>query len=151
MEIYEEGNILNGNLRYPQESATMQRMLAEQDFADYLRHTFFRQDGSAYCVHTDNGSYISAARIEKYADGYLLSAVETRPDMRRMGYGKRMLNALLAECTNRGLLPVYSHVDNRNVASMMLHLQCGFQAYKDFARYLDGSINSHSKTLKYEK
>ncbi len=151
MMVYEEGNICNGVLSYPDESATMQVRLAEQDFADYLRQTFFRQEGASYCILAENGSYISAARIEKFDNGYLLSALETRPDYRRKGYGKRLMEDLLCECTGKDMLPIYSHVNNNNTASLNLHLQCGFHIYKDSARYLDGSVRSDTNTLIYEK
>lgn len=151
MAVYEEGNRLNGACLYPDESATMQKRLAERDFADYLRETFFRQDGAAYCVLVENSLYISAARIEKFEDGYLLSALETRPDYRRKGYGKRLIDALVLMCSGRGLLPVYSHVHNNNIASLSLHLQCGFCVVKEFARYLDGTVRSDTKTLIYKK
>lgn len=151
MSVYAEGNSLNGARRYPDESAMMQKHLAEQDFADYLRQTFFRQEGAAYCVLAENNSYISAARIEKYEDGYLLSALETRQDMRRKGYGKRLMDCLLCDCTENGHLPLYSHVDSKNVPSMNLHLQSGFRVKKDYARFLDGSVRADSKTLIYEK
>ena len=151
MTVYEEGNRLNGACAYPKESAMMQLRLAEQDFADYLREIFFRQNGAAYCVLVEDGSYISAARIERFDDGYLLSALETRPDCRRKGFSKQLLRALLCECADKGKLPIYSHVENRNTASMNLHLQCGFRLHKTFARYLDGSVRADTKTLIYEK
>ena len=151
MSVYEEGNRENGAYFYPQESSAAQILLAEHDFADYLRQTFFRQKGAAYCVLTRDGSYISAARIEPFEDGYLLSALETRPGLRRRGYGRQLMNELIDACVNRGYIPIYSHVSNRNIPSLDLHLQCGFQVHKEFARYLDGSVRADSKTLIYEK
>lgn len=151
MSVYKETNELMGGTLYSQESAMMQVQLAERDFADYLRHTFFQQDAAAYCILAENGSYISAARIEKFEDGYLLSALETRPDCRRKGYGKCLLNALVSQCVSDDKVPIYSHVGNRNRASMALHLQCGFRVLKESARYLDGSVRTDSKTLIYEK
>lgn len=151
MSVYEEGNRENGTYLYPQESAATQMLLAERDFDDYLRQTFFRQKGAAYCVLAVDGSYISAARIEPFEDGYLLSALETRPGFRRRGYGQQLVNELIDACVHRGNMPIYSHVNNRNVPSLNLHLQCGFRVHKDFARYLDGSVRVDSKTLLYKK
>jgi GNAT superfamily N-acetyltransferase len=112
---------------------------------------FFCQEGAAYCVFSENGTYISAVRIEPFEDGYLLSALETKPDSRRRGYGKRLIEGLILECTEKRKLPIYSHVKNKNIASINLHLQCGFRVYKDSARYLDGSVRTDSKTLVYKK
>ena len=148
--VYEEGNICNGAERYPEESATMQKRLAELDFEDYLRQSFFRQPGASYCVYVENGSYISAARVEPFDNGFLISGLETRPDCRRNGYGRKLMENLILTCKGKGKLPIYSHVNERNIASMRLHLQCGFRVYKDTARYLDGSVHSDSKTLIYE-
>lgn len=151
LNVYEEDIRVNGSQLYPGESADQQLRLAEQDFADYLRCTFFRQKSAAYCVLCDKERYVCAARIEEYEDGYLLSALATRPGYRRMGNGKRFLSTLLNHCAGEGKLPIYSHVANINKASMGLHLQCGFRILKDTAKYLDGSVHADSKTLLYEK
>lgn len=151
MSVYEDGNKENGARLYPQESASMQKLRAEQDFDDYLRQTFFRQKGAAYCVLTDQDCYVSAVRIEPFEDGYLISALETRPDLRRRGYAGQLMRNLLAECGKRGFVPIYSHVANRNIPSMNLHLACGFYVHKEFARYLDGSVSGDCKTLVYKK
>ena len=150
MAVYEEGNVANGAERFPEESAMMQKRLAEQDFEDYLRQAFFRQPGAAYCVYMENDSYITAARVEPFDNGYLISGLETRPDFRRKGYGRKLMENLISACKREGNLPLYSHVSQRNFASMQLHLQCGFRVFKDSARYLDGSVHSDSKTLIYE-
>lgn len=151
MSVYEEGNIMNGARLYPDESAMAQKQLAEQDFADYLRHSFFCQKEAAYYILADNAQYIAAARMEPFEDGYLLSALETRPGYRRNGYGRELVNNLVSVCSERGLLPIYSHVANTNIASINLHLQCGFRVHKDSARYLDGSVRTDSRTFIYEK
>ncbi len=151
MRVYEEGNIQKGAILYPYESATMQKYLAERDFEDYLRQTFFKQNGAVYFVFEENSSYISAGRIEPFNDGYLLSALETRPDYRAKGYGKRLLAFLVSTCSLQGKIPIYSHVHCNNHASMNLHMNCGFRVYKDVARYLDGTVRSDGKTLIYEK
>lgn len=151
LAVYEEGTELQGAALYPEETAMMQKRLAERDFEEYLRYTFFRQKDAVYCVLAENDSYISAARLEPYGDGYLLSALETGPYFRRKGYGKLLLRELINFCTDRGMLPIYSHVANENLSSMGLHLQCGFQIQKEFARFLDGSVSANSKTLVYKK
>ena len=151
MAVYKEGNALNGSLQYPNDSPMRQKCFAERDFEDYLRQIFFCQEDAAYCVFSENGTYISAVRIEPFEDGYLLSALETKPDCRRRGYGKRLIESLILECTEKRKLPIYSHVMNKNIASINLHLQCGFRVYKDSARYLDGSVRTDSNTLIYEK
>lgn len=151
LHVYEEDIRADGFKLYFNESTEQQLRLAERDFADYLRCTFFSQKDAAYCVLQDEGQYICAARLEEYENGYLLSALATRPGYRRMGNGKRFLSALLTHCAGEGKVPIYSHVSNKNNASMGLHLQCGFRIFKDTAKYLDGSVHADSKTLIYEK
>lgn len=151
MSVYEEGNKENGAYLYPHESSSVQKLRAELDFDDYLRQTFFMQKGAAYCVLTDKECYVSAARIEPFEDGYLLSALETKPDLRRRGYARQLMVELLAEYVSRGCTPIYSHVANKNIPSLNLHLQCGFCVHKEFARYLDGTVSTNTKTLIYKK
>ncbi len=151
VEVCQEDILTHGRLHYPNESTTEQLRLAEVDFADYLRNVFFRQKGSAYCILVNEGKYISAARLEPYEDGYLLTALITRVDYRRMGYGRQLLLDLMTDCVANGRLPIYSHIANRNVVSYSLHLQCGFRVLKDTATYLDGSVHTDSKTFIYTK
>ena len=151
MEVYEEGNRRLGEKLFPYESEENQLQRTQRRFEEYLSECFFQQDGAAYCVLADNGMYICAGRIERFADGYLLSALETRPDCRQKGYGKAFLTALIQQCNETGKLPVYSHIFERNVPSMKLHLQCGFSIYKDSAKLLDGSVRSDFKTLIYNE
>lgn len=151
MAVYEDANLREGAANYPYESATVQKQLAERDFADYLRSCFFRQDAAAYCVSMEDNKYISAVRVEKYEDGYLISALETIPAFRRRGYGQKLIESLVQEYSSKCKLPIYSHVVNRNKASMNLHFKCGFRVYQSFARYLDGSVSNESTTLIYEK
>ena len=151
MSVYEEGNVRNGAILYPDKPVAAQKQLAEYAFEDYLRHAFFRQKNAAYCVLADGRIYYSAVRIEPFEDGYLLSALETGPSYRRKGYGERLIKQVLSACTERGMLPIYSHVHNSNIASLNLHLKCGFCVYKDIAKYLDGTISDAAKTLVYNR
>lgn len=136
MEIYIEGNL---------EKAENGRTLleAEQEFYQYLREVFFSTPGARYCVWTEGEAYISALRLEPYRDGWLLEAVETRPDQRRKGYGSKLLSAVAA-------LPefskLYSHIHRRNGPSLRLHERCGFEKVLEYAVYIDGSVNDHCLT-----
>ncbi len=150
MGVYIEGNLENGQKNYPYESEQMQLRLAQEDFADYLREQFFACKDSVYAVWEEKCSYISALRLERYQDGFLLEALETRPDCRRKGYGMLLVKQVLAVCVANGWLPVYSHVSKRNRPSMELHLACGFQKLYDFAKYIDGTIKTNAETLIYK-
>lgn len=138
MQIYIEGN---------QEKATaygggLQR--PEQEFYDYLRDVFFRQPGAFYAVWEESGVQVSALRLEPYADGLLLEALETAPPYRGKGYAKALILAVLSRLED---VTVYSHVEKSNIASLRTHFSCGFTVMADYARYLDGTVTQKAYTL----
>ena len=93
------------------------------------------------------GRYIAALRVEPYRDGYLITGLETAPDARRKGYATKLLQGVIAHLKDEGKVPVYSHVDKGNHASMAVHKKCGFQILYDYGVYLDGSVFQTSYTL----
>ena len=64
------------------------------------------------------------------------------------GYGKALVLAALDHVRNEYGKPVYSHVWKRNYASMVLHAACGFTQVLDYAKLIDGSVNTSHVTLK---
>ena len=142
MDIYVEGN-----LEKAEEYGDGGLLRAEREFYDYLREDFFRQQGAFYAVWTEQGSYVSALRLEPYKDGWLLEALETAPADRKKGYAKRLMGEVLEYM---GQAVVYSHVSRRNEASLRTHYACGFQKYLDHVVYLDGSVTNWGVTLKFD-
>lgn len=146
MEIYLEGNQENAEYFYGEEPPERGLALAIRDAKRYLRDDFFLRPGARYYIWTENGKYISALRLEPHADGLLLEALETRPDRRRMGYGKKLIAAVLAQ------LPVgthiYSAVTKWNEASLAFHNACGFCKYLDYCVESDGTISNDHVTFK---
>ncbi len=108
----------------------------------YLRHEFFLLEGTALAIWEENGTYVSALRLEPWEDGYLICGLETRKDQRGKGYATRLLMAVPA------VKPHYAHVAKTNGASLTAHKKAGFVVVKDTARYLDGSVDRKSYTLK---
>lgn len=149
MNVYVEGNILNGREFFPKESAQQQLCNAEQDFYHYLKSVFFRQSDSWYAIWEAQGRYVSALRLEPYSDGYLLCALETAPDVRQRGYAKTLICAVQSYLAEQGSGVLYSHVSKRNAASLAVHKKCGFQIVMDHAVYSDGSVHQNSYTLAY--
>lgn len=150
MEVYEESNMLNGRERHPLASPHSQLHEAEQDFYHYLASVFFRQKNSYYAVLIENETYVSALRLEPYLDGVLLCALETAPNSRRHGYAYKLISSVIAYLAEQGSGMLYSHISKRNVASLNVHLKCGFQIIQDHAVYSDGSVLPGSYTLAYE-
>lgn len=150
MDVYREGNEENGAAAYPRADEAEQLLLAEQDFYQYLVQCFFTVDGAVYAMWEENGKYLSALRLEPYADGLLLSALETAPDYRRQGYACKLMLAVQDWLSQHGAIKVYSHVSRSNDASQRSHRSCGFRKILDHAVYSDGSVLTGSDTFLFE-
>ena len=147
MGVYEEGNLENGQCLWPDEPQWRQIALAEQEFYSYLQQIFFKTDNAAYLIWEEDGSYVSALRLEPYQEGFLLEALETHPQHRKKGYAARLVTAA-AEYV--GGTKIYSHVGKKNMPSLRTHEACGFQKMLDYAIYADGSVDDRCYTLMHE-
>ena len=147
MGVYAQGNREKAQRDYPEESPGAGLRLAEEDFYDYLRQCFFKTSGAVYAVWQEDGSYVSALRLEPYRDGVLVTALETAPLERGKGYASQLLRAVLAQAEG----PVYSHVAKDNLPSLGLHGKLGFRRIQERALYLDGSVDSRACTLLWTK
>ena len=151
MQVYMEANREHGKALAPEETEDRQMQLAEDDLYSYLHDSFFTHPGAVYCIWEEEGSYVSALRLEPYQDGLLLEALETAPEQRKQGYAKLLMLSVLAWLERQGSVRVYSHVDKKNEASRRTHLRCGFHVYRDYAAFIDGSVNRRADTWLYEK
>ena len=146
MEVYEEGNLENGQDLWPEEPQWRQIALAEQEFYQYLQQVFFKSEGARYLICEEGNRYISALRLEPYRDGLLLEALETMPKHRNQGHAAKLVNAAIEYAGAK----IYSHVSKRNMASLKTHEKCGFRRIAENAVYADGSVTSRSFTLCWE-
>jgi ribosomal protein S18 acetylase RimI-like enzyme len=146
MGIYTQSNRECGK-KWSSESVERQIAMAEQEIYVYLRQCFFTRPGSRCFIWEEQGNAISAVRCESYADGWLLTALETAPEYRRKGYGELMIRELQQYL---GISRIYSHVAKSNLASLQLHKKCGFQIMKNHAVHMDGSVFHDSVTMVYE-
>lgn len=119
----------------------------ELDFLSYLREDFFLQRDAIYAVWEEDSRYRSAVRLERCQDGVLLHSLETASADRRKGYAYNLLIHFLEYLRATGCSCVYSHVEKRNKASLLLHKKCGFEIISDSATYLDGTVTQYSYTL----
>ena len=119
----------------------------EEKMLSYLREGFFSIRGAVCALWEVDGRYVSALRFEPYKDGCLITALETAPEDRRKGYAKCLLQAM----TSRYSLPVYSHIEKNNKASLNLHRYCGFEVCSDSALLLDGTVTQNYFTMMYCK
>jgi len=147
MEVYIEGNQEKAADEWSHLPPQFALQQAEQDFYLYLKDDFFKTADACYAVWQEQGRYMSALRLEPYRDGLLMEALETAPDYRRQGYGKKLVEAILSYYSGR---KVYSHVDRKNLPSLLTHQSCGFQKILDHAVYIDGSVNHRAYTMLHE-
>lgn len=147
--VYGESTAENARSFYPDMEEKAGLFRAEEEYAAYMRQEFFPIPGAYLGVWEESGGYCSALRLEPYEDGWLLSALETEKSLRRRGYGQ-----MLIEAVQRSLAPgekIYSHVSRRNKPSQNLHKKLGFVKVRDYAVYLDGTVDGGADTLLYTK
>jgi len=142
MEIYAQSNLERGRL-WSNESPDRQIDMAEREVYAYLRQCFFTRPGSCYFIWEEQERALCAVRCESYADGVLLTSLETAPNYRGRGYATQLLGAVLMYLEAG---KVYVHIHINNQASLSVHLKCGFQKVKSGARMLDGSYSREYDT-----
>lgn len=147
MGVYIEGNLENAEEFDPDLTEGQKLIQAEQDFYQYLNEVFFRTSDAVYAIWEEQGSYVSALRLEPYRDGLLLEALETAPPSRRQGYAEKLIRAVQEQFPNQR---IYSHVSKKNAASLQVHEKCGFRRISEYAAYIDGSVNQRACTLCWE-
>lgn len=104
------------------------------------------QTGGIFAVWIRDNMYVSAVRLETYQDGYLVAGLETAPLHRGKGFAGDLLNSVCLAMGDRGITTLYSHVKNANRISARVHEKCGFVPVLDHAVFLDGSVDTRSKT-----
>ena len=146
MDVYEETNLTKGREDYPKEPEGLRLLFAEQDFYQYLE-LFFQSPDAVYAVWDEEGRYRSALRLERYKDGFLVTALETLPAARGLGCGKCLLSSVVDFIQK----PLYSHIRKDNVSSLAVHQKCGFAIISHEATFLDGSAQKDYYTMKLTK
>lgn len=150
-EVYRESLRKRGKELAEGEEEDLQLRIAEDDFYDYLLTSFFRQDNSLCAIWCEQYRYCSVLRLEPYEDGLLLEGLETAPDLREKGYAFALINAVQMCLSEEGRsVKLYSHVQNNNHASIAVHKACGFYLIRDYAAYVDGSVDSRASTWIWE-
>ena len=124
-----------------------QLLNAEQDLYAYLQDVL-EQKLAVLAFWTDNNKFVSALRLEKYRDGLLLTALETAPRERGKGYASMLVSCVVDQFSDS---KIYSHIADNNLASISVHLKCGFQKISSSAVFLDGSQSTDASTYLYEK
>ncbi len=150
MDVYRDTNLAAGREDVPNQSEPIQLISGEQAHYQYLREVFFSAKDAFCAAWCLEGGYVAALRAEPYRDGFLLSALETQPSQRGKGYATSLLREVLGYLRARGEVPVYTHIDRGNLASLAVHRACGFCQQPEPAVYLDGTIHREADTYCYQ-
>ena len=146
LDVYEESNMQFGKKVCPAGSSWEQTYIGEKNMREYV-YEFLKIDGACLAIYTVGSIIASAARLEPYQDGYLLSGLETLPALRNNGYASALLMGIL----NQVAVPIYSHIKRTNRSSISVHENAGFIIISDFAKLVDGTVSRSYFTLKYVK
>jgi L-amino acid N-acyltransferase YncA len=85
-----------------------------------------RLAGQATWLAYEDGSPVGFASLESYADGSASFSLMARPEMRRKGYGKGILDAIVAHSKVSGITWLNGYVENSNAAAIRLMEKGGF-------------------------
>ena len=130
--VYRESSAENAAEWYPELSSEEAIAKYEEGYRDYMTGDFQVEQGTLLVLETD-GVYRSALRLlPQGQNAFLLEALETHPDYREMGFGKRILQEMMLylhrefpNCT------VCSHVSRKNKISVQTHRAAGFSGSKE--------------------
>lgn len=151
LDISQLKDVYAGSIGYdalqPGDSSENVRMLrALERFYSYA-YDFLQDQNAFYGIWMKNDVYVSAVRVDKYLDGFLLSGLETAPKLRGCGYARQLVDAVAQHLEQQGTTKLYSHVAEDNLPSLAVHRACSFEKIKDGAVFLDGSASSEYVTL----
>lgn len=132
--VYRESSTENAAEWYPELPVEEALEQYEEGYRDYLTGDFQTNDGTLLVLAKD-GVYRSALRLlPQEPNGFLLEALETHPDFREMGFGKRILQeTMLWLHKNAPGCFICSHVSRKNKISIQTHRAAGFSGTKDEA------------------
>lgn len=154
MEVYRESNLENIPYFFPEEK-DLERGLrgVEERFFTYLQTDFFASPGNRYYVLVEDGRWASAVRLFPVPDqkrAYYAEALETAPELRRRGYGRKLMELLLAALAQDGPFVLTDSVHREYEPSLAFHRSLGFEVSQDNAVCpLNGKVNPQAVGLRY--
>ncbi len=127
--VYRESSEENAADWYPELPLAEALKLYEAGYREYLLGVFQAENGMLLLLEKD-GVYRSALRlIPQGQNSFLLEALETHPDFREMGFGKRILHEMMLYLhQTRPGCKVFSEVSRKNKQSIATHRAAGFSA-----------------------
>lgn len=96
----------------------------ESTYKEYLKKDFLENKDNYLAVLANGESYLSALRLHREDGGYLIEAIETKPEFRNLGYGLSLLFLVRKRISEAFYLR--SEVSENNIKSLNLHKKLGF-------------------------
>ena len=96
----------------------------ESTYKEYLKKDFLENKDNYLGVLANGESYLSALRLHREDGGYLIEAIETKPEFRNLGYGLSLLFLVRKRISEAFYLQ--SEVSENNIKSLNLHKKLGF-------------------------
>lgn len=126
MEVYKESNYENMiSLSYD----CLDDL--ESAYKEYLKKDFLENKDNYLAILADGQSYLSALRLHREDGGYLIEAIETKPEFRNLGYGLSLL-FLVRKRIPEGFY-LRSEVSEKNIKSIGLHKKLTFDEKEKIA------------------
>ena len=127
LSIFRESSVENAPAWYPELSEEKALQKYESDFWAYICGDF-PKEGGILAILGDHGGYRASLRLYPKGTGkYYIEAFETRPDSRRMGYGRRLYQKVIARLEGiHGKICLLADTGKGNQASIAAHLSAGF-------------------------
>ena len=127
LAIFRESSMENAPAWYPELSAEQALEKYESSFWEYICNDF-PKEGGILAILGDQGGYRASLRLYPKGPGkYYVEAFETRPDSRRMGYGRRLYQKVFARLEGiEGNICLTADTGKKNQASIAAHLSAGF-------------------------
>jgi len=103
----------------------------KQAYTQFL-HDFLASPNQLILVETIDGEWVSGLRTIETSKGcWFIEAVETKPDRRERGYGKRLIQDTISYLRQKGMCQITCQIARKNVRSQLLHTSCGFVATQE--------------------
>lgn len=151
LEIFRGSSLENAPEWYPEMPPEDALQRYESEFLQYMCEGLY-QEGGMLAVLRDEEHYRSSLRLYPYhgENSFLVEAFETRPDSRKMGFGKRLYEKVIAQLEKEyGRVTLVAYTGKGNAASIAAHLSAGFAREREYWEEEDGTRNESQVTLVY--
>lgn len=147
MALYRGSALENVPDWYPELSEDEGLRTYEDSYWAYMSGPLWAEGGIQVLLADETG-YRSGLRLYPRERGWLIEALETRPDCRGQGFGLRVLRETVRTLEAEGPVRLESHVRKTNAASLATHAAAGFVRTLDYALE-DGVRDDRQVTLVY--